>query len=358
MKRTYQIDIRSSSTRHITPLKENQLTDDCFGSHPQVGDVVIAEVAEIGQHNRFEEPQGREIIISPGNILALVLGRRYSTKEFCGEIPHYLSFRTEFDLLNIGGVAGSLLHRNTQTKTPTKLLYLGHAIDDHRDAKISTLDFGIKIQESAESRNKEKCPFRLIIVCGSEMDCGKTKTAGQIISMLSANGFIVGGGKITGTSRMKDILYMKTCGAKVVLDFMDLGYPSTSQCSRQELENIYYLFEKFFYSFGCNVLVMEIADGIFQRETEIILSSAKIMKDLTFLIMAANNSVSAYGGIHYLKECYGITPDFISGLITTDQLSMNELQAKTIVHFLDNTFLAQQTFLDILNQKEWLSIRK
>lgn len=82
MAKSYHIDIRSSSTRRIDILSSNQLIDEKYGSNPENGDVVIGEVCELGQHTKFEEPGGREIKLQRGNIVAVTLGRRYSTKEF------------------------------------------------------------------------------------------------------------------------------------------------------------------------------------------------------------------------------------------------------------------------------------
>ena len=97
---------------------------------------------------------------------------------------------------------------------------------------------------------------------------------------------------------------------------------------------------------------MEVADGIFQRETEMILDCPSIMGDNFLFTLAANDSLSAYGGLRYLEEKYGIVPDFISGLITTDWLSMEELRSKFSVHYLKNTSESREDFLQIVNSKK------
>ena len=348
MSNYHHINIRSSSTRKAPALSSNQRVDAKYGENPQNGDVVIGKILELGQHTKFEEPGGHEIILQRGNVVSVVLGRRYSTKEFCGMIPDMLTQNCKFDLLNVGGIAGSVVSRNTLAKGPTRLLYLGHAVDDNNKI-INTLNF-----QSAKKTKHPKTidwPLKIIMVCGSEMDSGKTLSSGQIINILSNNGFVVGGGKLTGTSRMKDILYMKASGARCILDFMDVGYPSTYLCSIDELKDIFYAFTEYFADQGCKFLVVEVADGIFQRETEMILNCSDIMENISFFTLAANNSVSAYGGIIYLKNQYGITPDFISGLITADWLSMEELHTKIPVHFLKNSSESRKDFLQIIQQK-------
>ena len=129
MAKRCHINVRSSSTRRIDTLSSNQVIDENYGTNPENGDVVIGEVCELGQHTKFEEPGGREIKLQRGNVVAAVLGRRYSTKEFCGKIPDNLTLKTKFDLLNVGGIAGIVLSHNTLSKVPTKLFYLGHAVN-------------------------------------------------------------------------------------------------------------------------------------------------------------------------------------------------------------------------------------
>ena len=350
MAKRCHIHIRSSSTRRIDTLSSNQVIDENYGSNPENGDVVIGEVCELGQHSKFEEPGGREIKLQRGNVVAAVLGRRYSTKEFCGKIPDNLTLQTKFDLLNVGGIAGIVLSHNTLSKVPTKLYYLGHAVDDQKK-KINTLKYRMTINEN-DSNALGRSPLKIIIVFGTEMDSGKTSSAGQIINILRNNGFTVGGGKLTGTSRMKDILYMKACGAHHVLDFMDAGYPSTYQCTLRELEDIFQVFKGYFTAKGCDFLVMEVADGIFQRETEMILNCPSIMEGIFLFTLAANDSLSAYGGLRYLQEKYAVIPDFISGLITTDWLSMEELRSKVSVHYLTNTAESREDFLQIVYSKK------
>ncbi|MEW6381928.1 MAG: hypothetical protein AB1611_20315 [bacterium] len=344
----YHIDILSSSTRRVYSLSSLQAVDSDYGCNPECGDVVIAEISELGQHTRFEEPGGKEIPLQVGNVVAVVLGRRYSTREFYGEIPGKLTRGAQFDLLNIGGIAGEVLSRNVLARIPTRLIYLGHAIDD-RGQKMNTAHFGI---DAAGGEPKpERFPLTIIAVFGADMDCGKTLTAGRMINILSAHGFKVGGGKLTGTSRMKDILWMKDRGAHLVLDFMDIGYPSTYRCSLAELEHIFKVFEGYFSQSGCEFLVMEVADGIFQRETEMVFHCPAIMKDISLLAFAAGDSVSAYGGICYLQQSCGLVPDFVSGLVTANSLSRAELDSKLEVRFLDDTQESRTGFMSIINQK-------
>ena len=58
------------------------------------------------------------------------------------------------------------------------------------------------------------------------MDAGKTTAACGIVRRLLASGLRVGGAKLTGVGRYRDILQLKDAGADAVFDFVDAGLPS------------------------------------------------------------------------------------------------------------------------------------
>ncbi len=61
------------------------------------------------------------------------------------------------------------------------------------------------------------------------------------------------------------------------------------------------------------------------------------MDDVTMIVACATDSVSAYGMVTYLEHVHGIVPDFISGIITSLPLFMEELsQRVTIPFFVDS----------------------
>ena len=71
----YDLDIRSSATRHISDLGQKVKVKIEFGQNTQSGDAVIGQVAGIGQHSSLEDIYGHEILLHPGNICALVFER-------------------------------------------------------------------------------------------------------------------------------------------------------------------------------------------------------------------------------------------------------------------------------------------
>src|SRR5436190_686234 len=58
------------------------------GDHvPEPGDLVLAEVLEIGQHERIELIDGRRAIMFPGDKIVVAYGNRYAPDQFEAVVP-------------------------------------------------------------------------------------------------------------------------------------------------------------------------------------------------------------------------------------------------------------------------------
>jgi hypothetical protein len=64
-------------------------------------------------------------------------------------------------------------------------------------------------------------------IIGTSMECGKTTAAKALIRRLTRRGLGVAGLKLTGVGRYRDVLGMRDAGAAVILDFVDVGLPSS-----------------------------------------------------------------------------------------------------------------------------------
>ncbi|MBN2223774.1 MAG: hypothetical protein JW765_03770 [Deltaproteobacteria bacterium] len=322
-----RVDIICSAARRTRASDYQEVRES--GDPCAVGDVVVGRVAGVGRHGVIETVDGRERPLGVGDVCAVVLGRRYSTAEFHGAIPGRLSAGDRFDLLNIGGIAGRVIPETSAVSDPTVLTYLGHATDE-AGKKLSTFDNPI-------APDKPGATPAVILVIGSSMDSGKTTSAARIIHMLTGGGVRVGGAKLTGTSRMKDLFRMEAAGAFDTADFLDAGWPSTCGLSSEDLQAVHRALVGRLSGRGIDVIVMEAADGIFERETEYILDCRKIMKDVAIIVACTTDSASAYGMITALAHDHGIVPDFIAGIITSMPLFMEELsQRVTIPFFIDS----------------------
>jgi hypothetical protein len=340
------VDIRSSATRGAKLTQPQQISHG-EDETPRAGDVILVRIEKPGHHSVIELLDGVEHPLVPGEVAAVALGRRYATGEFHGEVPEVLSGGSRLDLLNIGGIVGQVKSSTSTRNNPTTLIYLGSAVDE-AGKKISTFD-SPPLDVAGEKRGCGDAAVLLVV--GSAMDVGKTTAASTAIQRIREMGYPVGGAKLTGTSRMKDILKMKQAGAEGTVDFLDAGYPSTFGCSREELEVIFASFIDYFARSGVSIVVMEVADGVFQRETEIVLSSSYIMKRIRGIIAAAPDSLAAFGMIKYLSDIFDLVPDFIAGIITSAPLSTQELKKRVSVPFLDDSAESRERFFDFFHER-------
>jgi hypothetical protein len=122
---------------------------------------------------------------------------------------------------------------------------------------------------------------------------------------------------------------MNDAGANRYADFSYLGYPSTYLLARQELLGIFNQLDLKYANNPKNFWVVEIADGVIQRETAMLLSSPEVTSRIHRLIFCANDAFGAIGGLRTMKEKFGLIPDAISGICSSSPLHIRELSEFT-----------------------------
>jgi hypothetical protein len=166
------------------------------------------------------------------------------------------------------------------------------------------------------------------------MNAGKTTTVGTLARALKQGGFRVAAAKITGTAAGKDGRFFTSCGARPVLDFTFAGYPSTYMLSLEELLTIHRTLVGHLRETEPDYILVEVADGIFQRETKMLLECAEFRDDVEHTFFAANDSLSAACGARHLKE-YGLPLRAIAGAFTQSTLAMREAEETTGIRCLN-----------------------
>jgi hypothetical protein len=246
---------------------------------PRAGDLVAAEVLSIGKHNLIEDRTGISHHIFPGDRIISTFGNRYATDQYEGYVPE----RTpdEFDLLSVGGVCGHVVSQHTTMPSPTRLRFLGF-VTDLQEQPLNSAQFGLP-------RRTPNGTCEVILVVGSSMNSGKTTTVGTLVRALSRAGLRVCAAKITGTAAGKDGRYFASCGAARVLDFTDVGYPSTYLLDLHELLDIFATLLAHLQDETPDYIVIEVADGIFQRETRMLLESVRFRAHINHVFFAANS---------------------------------------------------------------------
>ena len=292
---------------------------------PEIGDVVFGEVDRLGQHSTLENISGRIHNIHTGSKAIFVFGNRYAADYYEGVLPDYFNRYT--NLLARSGLIGKVISKNEKVKDATNIKLLGYCVDSNGEI-INTKNY-TKISLADKQTNSNKKRAKLILIVGTSMNAGKSSTAGACVWSLASMGHNVRGSKITGTASLKDILLMNDRGAEIYNDFSYLGYPSTYMVPKEEVIGIFDKIDRKIGNNSKNYWVVEIADGILQRETKMLLEEEKIRNRIHKLIFAAGDAFGALGGIGILKEKYNLVPDAISGVCSSSPLHIRELQEFT-----------------------------
>lgn len=285
----------------------------------KAGDFGIFEVLEIGRHENVQMEDGRNRIIFPGDFLLATFGDRYATAQFEGYVPD--SLPEELHILGAGGVVGVVHSKNSALKDiePTKVRLYGYCCN--AEGEVINSKF-LNKKRVAFTGNKNP---KVVLSIGSTMDSGKTTTAAFTARGLAVCGYRVGFIKLTGTCYTKDRELVYDCGALSVKDFSDLGFPSTFLCSKQEILDIYQTLLDSFIDLDIDYVVMEIADGILQKETMFLLQDENFMHSIDYVLFSSGDSLSAIHGLQILND-WGIKIDFLSGRMTMSPLLIKEFQ--------------------------------
>lgn len=302
-------------------IKERQVKCyDSFDKPPVAGDVVYGTISRIGQHSSLENVSGRIHKIHNGSRAIFVFGNRYAPDYYEGLVPKQWPDQ-EVDLIARSGVIGKVIAKNSLIKDPTRVKLLGYVCQED-DTVLNTRNFPL----IAPQKTVKKTPrARMILVCGTSMNSGKSMAAVACCWALTTMGHTVRASKVTGTASLKDILHMNDAGAHPYADFTYLGYPSTYLLAQEELLAIFSRLDLKYANNPKNFWVVEFADGIIQRETAMLLNSPEVTSRINKLIFCATDAFGAIGGLHILKERFDLVPDALSGVCSSSPLHLREL---------------------------------
>ena len=302
-------------------------TDISSEYKPRAGDVGIFEVLHIGKHHSVQGDSKRNITIVEGDQIMAAFGTRYATAQFEGYMPERLD--QELHILGAGGTIGVIesMHYKYKDIGPTTLRMVGLVTDRH-DAIINTK--AIRQNEMVSFTGAAASATKVILSLGSSMDSGKTTSAAYLVHGLKKRGMNVAYIKLTGTVYTKDSDLAWDMGADMSVDFSDYGFPSTYMCDKHELLSLYETLVGKALAINPDYVIMEIADGLYERETKMLLTSPQFISTVDGVVFSAGDSLAAINGIQVLNK-WGIYPDMISGLLTASPLLIKEVKENTKV---------------------------
>lgn len=314
---------------------------------PEAGDVGIFEVIHIGKHYNVQSDSKHKIAIVQGDNIMAVFGTRYATSQFEGYVPKHVN--QELHILGAGGIIGVIesMHEKYKDIGPTKMRIVGLALD--RDGRVINTK---KMMQPTLVPFSGKAPSatRVILSLGSSMDSGKTTTAAYLVRGLKNAGMNVAYVKLTGTVYTKDADFAWDLGADAIADFGDYGFPSTYLCTQEELLSLYETLMAKVLPCQPDYVIVEIADGLYQRETKMLLTNYQFISTVEKVIFSAGDSLAAINGINLLNT-WGIQPFLLSGLLTASPLLIKEVQENTKVPVFTIEELANWEKISILFAK-------
>ncbi len=166
-----------------------------------------------------------------------------------------------------------------------------------------------------------------VAVVGTGMDSGKTDSCAYLARGLLAAGLRVGYAKVTGTGAGGDTWLLKDAGASPVLDFTDAGMATTYLAAHEEIEAALVTLMAHIARAGADAIVLEIADGVLQRETAALLRSPVFGSLVGGIVMASQDSMGASAGVHWLRHHARPPVLALSGIISAAPLQAGEAVA-------------------------------
>jgi hypothetical protein len=259
------------------------------------GDFVVGRV--LVPHRGIESWEGRTAAIAAGDLVVGALGSRAATLQAVGDW-RAIGVDGRLEDLSTAGVFGKCTSMAADLGPLTTLTYEGHVVVEGEKATMTRWIGDLPARRLSTPA---------VLIIGTSMDAGKTTAACGIIRRLLARGLRVGGAKLTGVGRFRDILQMKDAGADAVFDFVDAGLPCTI-CPLDEmaraLGHVFALVEE------ANVDVLVVEAGASPLEPYNGAAAVEGVRDaLCLTVLCASDPYAVLG----VQAAFGITPDLVSG---------------------------------------------
>jgi len=334
---------KAYTTRFLARRLENSpegfFLPDGTGVAPDSGDVVLARVVRIGQHPRLESPASRRQALFVGDEILVAYGHRYAPDQFLAKVPPALD---ECQLVAAGGVASRVIAQHASMGQATQLVPVGLLADDAGVLNLSRLaPHHLDITATGTDREIAS-PHRppVIAVLGTSMNSGKSTALSSLVKGLSAAGMVVSAGKATGTGSGNDTGMFVDAGADRVLDFTDFGVPTTFQLDHNRIQAVFTGLIGALTDSTTDVILVEIADGVYQGETRRLLSDPVFQAVVDQVIFTASDALGATAGLQLLRAA-NIRVTAISGVLTSSPLAVEEASEAVNVPILDTVSLCE-----------------
>lgn len=304
---------RAYTTRRVPLAAMSRLVAEP-GTIPRPGDLLLARVERVGKHAHLEGVDGRRSALFVGDEIVVCCAARYAPDQFDADMPGSLS---ACHLVAGGGVAGVVRARHAAVGAPTEIVPLG-LIADATGHVANLADHAMEAIAMPSVRR----PITIASL-GTSMNAGKTTSAAYLIRGLVRAGMRVGAAKVTGTGSGNDPGLLRDAGAALVLDFTDAGHASTCNLNLACLLRAASSLVAHLSAARVDAVVLEVADGLFQRETSALLGSPGFAAMLDGVLFSSNDAMGAAAGAQWLRE-RALPLLAMSGTVTRSPLARQE----------------------------------
>ncbi len=278
------------------------------------GDILLCEVVHTSLHGRVETTTGSRRKLYAGDRIVCVLANRYATS-LLEAVARVDGDRA--DMVSASGLCGTVLERTPKASTPTSLKVLARAFVDGAPMHLPAAPLPAPVVAATEPR--------WVFVVGSAMDSGKTTACASLVRGLVEHGARVAALKLTGTASGRDYGAFADAGASAVFDFLDAGVASTAGSTRAELMRVAGHLVALARTTEPDWCVVEVADGILQPETRMILDALPELAPKRTIVVTTRESLAAVAAVEQLTAA-GLDVDALSGLLTNSPLARREAE--------------------------------
>lgn len=303
--------------------------------------IVVQALENEGKKDDFDFANGRLGKVVKGDIFPGILGSRKALVEFAGYIPTSVEVGNELYLVCESGLIGQISGVYESWGKPMKVKILGGIINKNGN------QLNLKNYSLPKIKNNTNIP--IIAFIGTRMDCGKTTMACKIALGLKNAGKKIVAIKPTGVAFSQDLYKLKEYGAYQVLDFVDMGLPSTCNGNSKNVilatENL--INHAKFYD--PDLILMEFGDSLLGAyHVKDILNYLPIKQQIKFFILAANDLLGVEGAKNMLNK-YKLKINLVTGPTANSKIGIDLIKKNFEIEAESNQYSIPKTIKMIIN---------
>ncbi|MGB5361171.1 MAG: hypothetical protein WBN27_14620 [Eudoraea sp.] len=279
--------------------------------HWETGDYVVSKILDPGSNTlSLELTTGRMRGVIGGESVVGVLGERFATLEATGTWRE-VKADLKMTVLTGAGLMGKLTSKSVFIPNMMEVDYTGH---------VSRGGNKLTMNNFVETVDPIAFNTPVILFVGTSMSAGKTTSARIVTNLFKAAGYNVVGAKLTGAGRYKDILAIKDVGANAVMDFVDVGLPSSICPADIYKTKLDQLLSKIEHQ-NADVAIIEIGASPLEPYNGD-LAINELREHIKCTILSASDPYAVYG----LMKAFKIIPDIVTGITSNTLAGVNMVE--------------------------------